>query len=106
MKTILYSLSIFLCIITSKDSVVDDNVVNNVIQETVVFDGKEGNLYFFTNSKKEALTIQDDDDIFLKYFTETPNDFVDKSFKISIDKKFLVKNVCSSKHVTKIELKE
>lgn len=106
MKSIAIFLSVFLISFLSVNISVKEEKPYNIVEEVAVFDGKEGNLYFFTNSKKEALTIQDDDDIFLKYFTETPNDFVDRSFKISIDKKFLVKNVCSSKHVTKIELKE
>lgn len=106
MKSIAIFLSVFLMSFFSVDISENNLKSDNLIEEIAVFDGKEGNLYFFTNTKKEALTIQDDDDVLKETFTEKPNDFVDTSFKIVIKKKHLVKNFCDAKNIIKINIKE
>ena len=78
----------------------DDVRINNV-----VFDGNEGNLYFFTDADDKAITIEDNEDVLFKDFALAPNNYVGKTFEIVIDKKEIKNNVCNSKSVITIKLK-
>ena len=80
---------------------------NNSIQiDEAVFDGNEGNLYFFTDIDEKAITIEDNDNKLFKDFELTPNYYVGKTFELLIKPNKLKNNTCDSKSVLKITLKK
>jgi len=80
---------------------------NNSTQiDEAIFDGNEGNLYFFTDSKEKAITIEDNDNELFKDFELSANNYVGKTFEILIEPNKLQNNVCDSKAVIKLKLKD
>ena len=80
---------------------------NNSFQiDEAVFDGNEGNLYFFTDIDEKAITIEDDEDKLFKDFELAPNNYIGKTFELLIAPNKLKNNTCNSKAVLKITLKE
>ncbi|AOW17350.1 hypothetical protein LPB03_07695 [Polaribacter vadi] len=80
---------------------------NNSIEiDEAVFDGNEGNLYFFTDTDEKAITIEDNENKLFKDFELAPNSYVGKTFELQIAPNKLKNNVCDSKAVIKITLKE
>jgi hypothetical protein len=62
---------------------------NELYIDSVVFDGYEGNIFFFTNSQEESITIDDADNTLLSELDFEANDYIGKTFKLSLklDKK-------------------
>lgn len=69
-----------------------------------IFDGNEGDLYFFTDTDEKAVTIKDKDTLLFKHFNHQANYYVGKKFKFIVKTNELINNVCESNSVTEIEL--
>ena len=77
--TVLTTLTISALLFLNADKT---NKHNRILTDVVIFDGYEGNMYFFTNSLKEALTIEDNNsEVFEKYKLKS-NDHVGKTFTL------------------------
>lgn len=79
---------------------------NSIQINEAIFDGNEGNLYFFTDADEKAITIEDNKNELFKDFELAPNNYVGKTFELSIAPNKLKNNICDSKSVLKITLKE
>lgn len=62
---------------------------SKVITEAVVFDGYEGEMYFFTNSNKQPMIIEDYSNALSKTYKLEFNNHIGENFKLSLksDKK-------------------
>ena len=65
---------------------------NNIQSDLVVFDGFEGNLYFFTNSFNEALTIEDTNSEAFNKYSLKDNNHVGAYFKLLLNSNQKSKN--------------
>ena len=95
--------SLILFVSTSNNLSINEETNRKTI-EHAVFDGNEGDLFFFTDENDKAVTIKDDDAILFKNFNHQANYYVGRKFNIIIKNNELINNVCESKSITQIEL--
>lgn len=77
---------------------------NDVIAYEVVFDGYEGGMYFFTDNKDNAITIEDEESKLFEKFTQDANSYVGKTFTIMLKSTNAEHDVYTAKSVVEIEL--
>lgn len=107
MKTLTTFLGTLFLFIASSN--IDMNTINNnenITIDAAVFDGNEGNLYFFTDGDDKAITIEDDEKTLFKEYNSDANKYIGLTFEITIKDEKLKNNVCDSKSVVTIKLKE
>lgn len=106
MKYLATFLGTIVMFISTTNVDLNTNANNSIQIDEAVFDGNEGNLYFFTDIDEKAITIEDNENKLFKDFELAPNNYVGKTFKLLIEPNKLKNNTCDSKSVLKITLKE
>ena len=77
---------------------------DDIVTNKVIFDGNEGNLYFFTDHEDKPITIEDDDNLLFESFEFEANSYIGRSFQLSFKSKEFKSNVGSSKSVINLTL--
>lgn len=98
--------TIFMFIATTNADLTTLDTNDSIQIDEAIFDGNEGNLYFFTDVDEKAITIEDNENELFKDFALAPNNYVGKTFELLIEPNKLKNNTCDSKAVLKITLKE
>lgn len=104
LATFLGTIVMFIATTNADLTTIDTN--DSIQIDEAVFDGNEGNLYFFTDIDEKAITIEDNENDLFKDFALAPNNYVGKTFELLIEPNKLKNNTCDSKSVLKITLKE
>ncbi|EDP98046.1 hypothetical protein U8527_18785 [Kordia algicida OT-1] len=79
MKILIALFSITILSINSIDYT-SKSLNNNITTYEVVFDGAEGGMLFFTDSKEEAITVKDEENKLFKKYGEDANSYVGRAF--------------------------
>ena len=104
MKYITTFIGSLLLFITTSNHLETSKIESTNTIKYAIFDGNEGDLYFFTDTDEKAVTIKDKDTLLFKHFDHQANYYVGKKFQFTVKTNELINNVCESNSVTKIEL--
>lgn len=100
----LFSLAIF-----STNSIIDNSasIENDSTTYEVVFDGNEGGMCFFTDSKDQAITVEDEENKLFEKFNQDPNSFVGKTFTMLVKATDISdQGIYTAKSVVEFKIKE
>ena len=105
MKIIISATVVILLLLTNLNNNFRTNIKDKDIKsDLVIFDGKEGNLCFFTDSSDRPLTIEDEKNSLFKDFELDANTYVGETFKIIIKVKEFKNNVGQADAVIRLQL--
>ena len=100
-------IALFSLVVLSTSSIGDNlkSSENDVITYEVVFDGNEGGMHFFTDSKNEAITVEDEESKLFEKFSQDANSYVGRTFTILFKATDADSDVYTVTSVIELELK-